>query len=238
MPADPLVLLHLHKTGGSTIHKLLEQHLPPARLAPRNRAGIPDPESCMIYPIISGHVTAHFIQSLSGAPRVFTVMREPRQRLLSQIYFLKTYTVEHLETYDNPVALHIKETPLRELLRNSEQMDWARDYYVKRLDPLFDEAKSEVSTPDVDRALSFLKRCIVVGVTSRLEAFVRVALPHFGVSTDMQVPCVNRRQDLENKPGFEPVKLETISGEDEAVISDLTRNDQELYTYALNVAPQ
>jgi hypothetical protein len=238
MLADHLVLLHLHKTGGSTIHKLLEQCLPPARLAPKNRTGIPNPALCMMYPVISGHVTAHFIRSLSGNPRVFTLLREPRERLLSQIYFLKSYTLEHLETYDNPVALHIKKTPIKELLRRGEQMDWARDYYVKRLDPLFDAAKPESNTPNVDRATAFLRGCIVVGVSSQLEAFVRAALPYFGVSTDVQVPVVNRRQDLEITPGFEPVKLETISDKEEAVINDLTRNDRELYTHALNVAPQ
>jgi hypothetical protein len=188
--------------------------------------------------VISGHVTAHYIQSLPGTPKVFTVLREPTERLLSMVYFLKGYTQEHLETYDNPLALGIKAAKLSDVLRDAKINGFARDYYVKRLDPLYDLGNPGATEPDPERAISFLKSCTVVGVTPQLRGFVRVAFPHFGVSPDVEVPYVNRRQDLESQPGFEPVTVETLSSQDEPAIAELTRNDRVLYEYALSVAPR
>lgn len=237
--ADRLIFLHLHKTGGSAIHELLVRHLPPGSIAPKDRSGSLEAEAVSLrHSVISAHVTAHFIQSLSGPSRVFTVLREPRERTLSQIYFLKSYAQEHLETYNNPVALRIKQTNLKELLRDEDRMKWARDYYVKRLDPFYDAASSHSIEPDVSRAMDFLRSCTVVGVTARLDCFARAAFPYFGLAADVQLPFVNRRQDLERMPGFEPVTIETLSDDDEALIAELTKNDCALYAYALSVAPR
>ncbi len=234
-----LVFLHLHKTGGSTIHQLLTEHLPIGSMAPKDRSGLVHAEAnSVVQPVISGHVTARYIQSLPGTPRVFTVLREPTERLLSMVYFLKGYTHEHLQTYDNPLTLGIKAAKLGDLLRDARLNGFARDYYVKRLDPLYEVANPGATEPDLDRAMTFLKSCTVVGVTPQLRGFVRVAFPYFGVSHDEEVPYVNRRQDLESQPGFEPVTVETLCGEDEAAIAELTRNDRVLYEYALSVAPR
>lgn len=236
---DPLVFLHLQKTGGSTIHHLLMSHVPGAVFAARDASGwiTSAGDGDWRGKIISGHTRASFVRKIGGRPSVVTLLREPVERLLSHFYFIKSYTRGHLDTFGSPVLSRMKEMSLSDLLGDAEISGLLRDYYTRYLDPMHDTTADPEAAPDVGRALGFLQSCDLVGVMDRLPRFASELLRRLGVEADVPIPFVNQRDKLKEQPGFEPVKMEEVTPEMHGLLRELTKHDRVLFDYASSVAP-
>ncbi len=236
---ETAVFLHLQKTGGTSFHRLLTRHFPGERFVERDRSGKPavSPGTDYRGRIISGHVTAHFVSRLEGRVRVVTVLRDPVERLLSHFYFLKSYTREHLETYENPLLLRLKEMDLATFLGDPAMSEQSADVYVRALDPDFDAAESAGAPADPGRAMAFLDTCEVVGVTPCLTGFAREVFLRWGIAGEWEIPFENRRRDLESQPGFEPVEEDEITPDLRDRLEELTRRDRLVYEHACRLAP-
>jgi hypothetical protein len=84
-----LVFIHIMKTAGNALRRRLEQLVPPGTVRPEElgRPGAHPPEALLPWRLIAGHITAADAAHVPGPKRVFTVLREPKERLLSLYVF-------------------------------------------------------------------------------------------------------------------------------------------------------
>jgi hypothetical protein len=229
-----IVFLHLQKTGGGTVHSLLQARFPAERFAERTRAGhiawkaYRDSDDV----IVSGHVTAAEVRHYIRNPRIFTVLREPKSRLLSHYYFLKSHTVEVLATYDSPLLLRIKGMSLEEFLEDAEIEDWLRDFYVKNLDP-----ERNKQGGDLARACAFLSSCEVVGTTNELGSFAGALFKALDLAPPDAIPRVNSLAGRKERPGYDPVEVAAPSPAEKTLLRKYAANDKVLFRLAKALAP-
>ena len=87
----PIVFLHIPKTAGQTIHNALaravgKDHVSPIRTHTQAQGGAPQmPAGHAFY---SGHIDWTELETLPGDPFVFSVLRDPRERIASFYFFL------------------------------------------------------------------------------------------------------------------------------------------------------
>lgn len=83
---EAILFLHIGKTGGRTLDKILERHFRPSEICPAylgEELRSFSPEQLNNYRLFRGHFTYDFIQFLPGHPRVMTFLREPVSRAIS-----------------------------------------------------------------------------------------------------------------------------------------------------------
>lgn len=89
--SGPVVFLHIPKTAGQTIHNALARmvgrdHASPVRTHSQVPGGAPQMPAG--YALYSGHIDWTELEALPGAPFVFTVLRDPRERIASFYFYL------------------------------------------------------------------------------------------------------------------------------------------------------
>jgi hypothetical protein len=115
------VFLHVPKTAGTSLHRLLCAHVEPAEICPE-RFGLQSlrPEELARFRLFSGHFQWDDVAIVPEPRRVVTMLRDPRERLLSLYYFWRSHSWEHIERYDlnGPRAARMRS--LLEFLRSPE----------------------------------------------------------------------------------------------------------------------
>jgi hypothetical protein len=124
------VFLHIAKTAGTTLHRLLCANFEPAEICPE-RLSLKHlrPDDLSRFHLFSGHYQWDDVCAVPDPKRVVTVLREPRERILSLYYFWRSHTWEHIDRHDliGPRAartrsllefLHSPESILREAIDN------------------------------------------------------------------------------------------------------------------------
>jgi len=224
-----IVFFHVQKTGGTTVHSLLQEIFPADRFAERTRAGhvVWDSFRDSDDAIVSGHVTAAEVRHHIKHPRIFTVLREPESRLLSHYYFLKSHSAALLESYGSPLLLRIKAMSLEEFLEDAEIEAWFRDFYVKILDPERDQ-----NGADLHRARAFLSRCEVIGTTDELASFVRAMFAALDIPPPATIPRMNSLSSRKDRAGFDPVDVAAPSRVERELLRKYVANDEVLFQRA------
>jgi hypothetical protein len=90
--ARPIVFLHIPKTAGQTIHHALAVAVGgAARVSPvrTHTQAPPDAQFPPGYRLYSGHLDWVALDRVAPAPFVFTVLRDPRERIASFYFFLE-----------------------------------------------------------------------------------------------------------------------------------------------------
>ena len=87
----PIVFLHIPKTAGQTIHSALakmvgQSHVSPVRVNEQAIDGAHYPEGYRLY---SGHLDWTDLAKVQGDPFVFTVLRDPMERLASFFLYIR-----------------------------------------------------------------------------------------------------------------------------------------------------
>lgn len=131
---EPLFFLHIPKTAGTTLNKVLDNNLSPENIldlyTDEQHAAIRDTtyDQIAAYSLVRGHIfVSDFADILEGPVpfRVFTFLRDPIERVISEFYFLKRWPKSHLYAYlnENDVTLGeyvVSEAPvLRQRGRNN-----------------------------------------------------------------------------------------------------------------------
>jgi hypothetical protein len=182
--------------------------------------------------IVSGHVTADEVRRHVRNPRIFTALREPKSRLLSHYYFLKSHTVEVLAKYNSRLLLRIKGMSLEEFLGDAEIEGWMRDFYVKNLDPMRTQHEA-----DLTRAREFLSTCEVVGTTDELRSFVSAFFKALDLAPPDALPRVHSLAPRKERSGYDPVEVTTPSPAEKALLRKYAANDKVLFNLAKTLAP-
>ncbi|MCG6858252.1 MAG: sulfotransferase family 2 domain-containing protein [Salaquimonas sp.] len=229
----PVIFLHLQKTGGTTVEHLLRSWFRDRNFASRDRTGKIAVDvlrgSDMI---LSGHFLASELPPIADDAIVTTVLREPVERLLSHCYFLKSYTEDHLAGFGDSFLLEVKRTPLAELVASEVFAHRFGDFYVRKLDPKYQwEQPRSLASPQ--RALRFLERCNVIGITNRLDDYIHRLMRKLQVPEEAEIPRLNARSDIARLEGFEAVERESLDEHTIETIEALLARDRKLYNCAL-----
>lgn len=122
-PAAPLVFLHIPKTAGHTIHEGLATALGPGAVSPvrlHSQVAPGAPQMPAGYSLYSGALDWGEIDSLPPERFVFTVLRDPFERLASYyLYVLKVARDRADEVMEQPAEPHLR--GLRRILTMSAE---------------------------------------------------------------------------------------------------------------------
>jgi hypothetical protein len=121
----PIVFLHIPKTAGQTIHHALarlvggERHVSPVRL--HGSAATPESQFPPGYRLYSGHIDFARLDTVKPDPFVFTILRDPLERIASFYFFL----LKEAQALDEAELEQPDNLGKREILRLS-----ADDYFT------------------------------------------------------------------------------------------------------------
>lgn len=113
---DPFFFLHIPKTAGTTLNSILDHNFAPESILnvytdqEKERLRETTYEELAQFQLIRGHVfIANFEDILDGPVpmRVFTFLRDPIDRVISEFYFLKAWPKSHLYRFlnENDISL-------------------------------------------------------------------------------------------------------------------------------------
>lgn len=122
-PAAPIVFLHIPKTAGQTIHAELSRVVGSGAVSPVRVHTQAAPGAAQMpggYGLYSGHIDWQAIDTLPDRRFVFTVLRDPRERIAS-FYF---YLLREAQTLDADELAKPARTAARMILTHS-----ADDYF-------------------------------------------------------------------------------------------------------------
>jgi hypothetical protein len=193
MTSCPIVFLHVPKTGGTSFIELLNSMYSNVVRGRDNadigkklttKEGVPFPE------VICGHFTLSASFYKSRIPRYahVTLIRDPVDRVLSQIYYLKN-SPEH------PFYNEIKDLTVSQIYNSPDSLDiryGVSDLQVHLLSGAAFASFLSKKGLKIQRAISNLQtRFSFFGLSERLEDFVKLCYKKFGWDYMPEVPHVN-----------------------------------------------
>lgn len=127
-PDRPIVFLHVPKTAGQTVHHALAHAVGKEQVSPimTHTQAAADQQFPQGYSLYSGHIDWVDLESLPAGRFVFTVIRDPRERLASFYFFL--HQQARLRSTPGPGI-----PPLTEDFRRA--LDWSVDAYFTTPEP-------------------------------------------------------------------------------------------------------
>ena len=115
---ETLFFLHLPRTAGTTLNAILHDNFPPEAVLSvytredYQRCRMLDAAELEHIRLIEGHLQPESFEppSLYGRPlRMFTLLREPLDRLVSEYVFQKSWPENHLYAYLNENGISFRE---------------------------------------------------------------------------------------------------------------------------------
>lgn len=228
----PFLFLHIPRTAGTTLNRLLERHFPPESVLAlysrddfRENAAIEADRLARVR-LIEGHVLLGDYERFTfyGVPaRVFTFLREPVSRVVSEYHFLRTWPRQHMYALLDGGRVSLSEyvTSDHRLLRYK-----GSNFMTRVLSGLDPQARPGEA---LERAKANLRdRCVVFGLTEAFDASLLLLADALGL-TDL----LYERQNVLRRP-----QAERATEEELALVAARNRLDAALYGFAKDLFEQ
>ena len=241
-----LVFVHMEKTGGTTLRKLLEAQFDVDRICPGPNNPLYSFSVADLghYDFFSGHFD---LDSLRYIPRenisTISLFREPVSRLISWYRFHKAHPPSGEHAANRLVMLanqlsaeeffELAEVRTSPLAYNRYLLAFARSF------SWFDQRRETLTKQDLDSALSDAKTAIrgltAVGITERFDQSMRYICRQLGFPHPAAVSSLNVTDEMSKVlPGFLPVEPVQITPRLASALYELTCYDQEVYQFAIS----
>jgi hypothetical protein len=242
-----IVFLHIMKTAGNALRRRLESLVPPEAVRPE-QLGRPaqfSVEHFAPYRLIAGHFSAVDAAHVPGPKRVFTVLREPRERLISLYVYWSRHRDEVIAERrfgQQAIArrstllefLRSKAPELRGTLHNAMTTALAGDFihaggghYANRHLP---DQKRISRAELVQRALTNLLSFDYVAFVDRLEEDRPRLMQVLGLPDPGPLTRENTRELVDSM--LEPAREVEVTPEAERELARLTELDRIVYRLA------
>ena len=221
-----VIFLHIPKTAGTTLHRIIDQQYRPDEnhFIDRHDVGIEEFKALSVerraqIRMLRGHIPFGLHLHIPVASTYFTVLREPVERIISYYYFVRRNPQHYLHDY----ALSQGMTLRRYI---EARVSLATDNFQTRI---VSGAWTNVGYGECDEAtLELAKRNLalhfaVVGLAERFDQTLLLLTRKFG----WQNVFYTRQNVTEGRPLKEWLPEETL-----AVVRQHNRLDLELYRYA------
>ncbi|MEL6321794.1 MAG: sulfotransferase family 2 domain-containing protein, partial [Cyanobacteria bacterium J06626_14] len=186
---EALIFLHLMKTGGTSLFRLLKPHYPrqhtfhygskPGRTLHDFEQLPPDNRDQLKF--IHGHLAFGFHHRLNQPCRYITMLRDPISRVISLYYFL----------YHNPQR-YIPEHQRCETLHDFLELNYldADNYQTRQIaGPLSEQfGFGKCNTTLLNVAKANLAECLSVGITERFDESLLVLRHQLGLNQILYAP--------------------------------------------------
>ena len=258
----PFYLLHMHKTGGTTLNSLLEAAYPPEmRLLVWGLDELASltPETINRYRCFAGHFGTALFSVLDKPVACMTMVRDPFERTVSQIRYWrrkrKLGSLRRLTGGDSARALKILRGDIRVALADADLVAHLQDYQTRSLGLSLDvsrlrrrpvgelefqevlrrEADGVDPAALVEAAMQRLDTLEIVGITEEFDASAQLLADFVGVA--LPAPLAPLRVSPE-KSALGPRSYREAGGLSEDLIDaidKLTANDRRIYEHARSV---
>lgn len=182
----PVAFLHLEKTAGTSLASFLTARFHPLQIDPDPDRVFPPhvkrpfPEHVIErvrrYPLVWGHYDLPSIRRLGDSRFVFTLLREPRARILSLYWYWRSHGSLYLvRDGSNRPVLAAQNLSLLDFLRTDDPVvrNYIDNFYVRRLTGLYETAGDDPLMMDTEGALRMALDALAsmdfVGITEDMD---------------------------------------------------------------------
>jgi hypothetical protein len=226
MHNESVIFLHIPKTAGTTLHRIIDRQYRPkvCYFVDRHNVGIEEfknlsPERRAEIRMVRGHMPFGLHQYIPGRATYFTILREPVERVISYYYFVRREPEHYLHDY-----VISQGTTLQSYVES--QVSLATDNFQTRIiSGVWDQAGygecSEAVLALAKRNLA--EHFVVVGLTERFDETLMLLKRTFA----WRNVFYKRHNVTQGRPRQESLSAETL-----AVLREHNQLDLELYAYA------
>jgi hypothetical protein len=241
-----LGFLHFEKCAGNALLAWLCGHFHPEQIAPAPYRDLPPhlfsrPSSLVDrgrYPLIWGHYDLPGLRHFDAGRRIFTVLREPRARLVSLYHYWRAVNPARIDPDISFAVGLAHRLSLAEFLTHDEPFltDLIDNMYVRRLTGLYatgaaaDPLRADPAAA-LDQAVAALEGLFFVGIAEALDAAAISLADRLGIARPSRKLRANVTQDNHEDPTgwFRQAETPLLSDADEAALTRRTSLDSELY---------
>lgn len=231
--SSSVVLLHIPKTGGSSLHSLLLACFPKEKVAPIRYNQLLDypPEELNRFCFFSGHFHIDTLSVVADPKQIITMLREPRSRLLSDYYFARAHKWSYI--YSEPKRFSIAPHPFDEakslnLLPFLQKMGSELGSCMVR-----NLSSNNLSLDDrIAQAKENLSAFAAFGLLERMSESIETIFSILRLPVPEAVPTLLERRTLAELEYFEKVEEEELTAEIEDILEKSIQPDKLLYDYA------
>jgi hypothetical protein len=227
---ETLIFLHIPKTGGSTLSKVLEQHCPRAQtLTLENHQGarfktLPAAQRGR-YRLIQGHLHFGLHRFIPRASTYITFLRRPVERVLSFYHYARSTPDHYLYPLLATQRLDLKALLAREL--TMETMELCNEQTRLLAGDEWEDPERVVTQAALERAKANLRSYFrVVGLLEEFDASLLLLRRAF----DWHLPFYVKENVTEEKRDDTSLDVET-----RRLVEDANCLDLELYEYVRNL---
>lgn len=248
---DQIYFLHIPRTGGGSLNRILEAQFTPEQIAPMRlmqhlAKAVGDERDLGKYSFVRGHFGHTILSYLPARPQVITMLREPVARTVSRFHWAAAQgdanPIGNEFRPDISIDEYVAADWAGQLLTNFQTRNIALNFDLTRrhLDRDGNEiilSQSQLLTHSTtnmsdDELLARAKQRLAdfefVGVTERFTETVQLMCHNFGWPEPSEPPYVHKTTTREPSP-------QSLSADTRARIEDLTRLDGELYRFACDL---
>lgn len=239
---ERVVFMHIPKCAGSSLSAMLAASFEPHEIFTSRDDVLPQmkPGEIRKYRYFSGHFSKYGVDAVPGPKRVVTVLREPRERILSLYHFWRSHRAEAVERLNLKGPAAARELSLTEFLKcgRPEVVSSISNSLVRTLlgpNLLSQSQGFRLGNRDyaVDTAILNLQRLSFVAFADTLEQDVKEMMPQLGLMPASQVPVLKTFEALkQNSANFEEIERQEPTEEDWRELNRLTALDLPFYRRA------
>ena len=248
-----LGFLHVEKCGGVALIRWLSRQFHPRQIDPDPARAAPPHQFVRAvsgigtevgrFPLTWGHYDLGAFERFAGERLVFTMLREPRARLVSLYHYWRSVRPEKLDDPAvDPLVGVAHRCDLLGFLQSEAPLlrDYIDNVYARRLTGRYatgepaDRLRTD-RTGTLEAAEAALGRLAFVGITERLDETAQRLAAVIGAvpPTDRLRANVAVENPADPSGWFRPVERQAITPEIEAALDRLTDLDSVLYARAL-----
>lgn len=236
-----IVFLHLPKTAGTTVHNILAQQFSEEEICPErfDRLSELSAEEIAPFRLFSMHDSFYNLQCIPGPKKIFTIFREPIERILSQYQYWRSHSPNFIKATNQDWLSRFKKMDINTYLKmtdthifHSNDNLMTRHMSHNQLNKNGDLWRDDNEL--LDAALENLEKMDAFGIMEFLPESIDLMCRTFDIPVPPKIDALNntRKNHHEQPEVFDPPPPFSIDDEAEELLLYRTRLDTILYETA------